>query len=273
MNGGPPGAPTKSTRLLLPLGLLVQPGVRLAVDQGHTSTGRFGICFPNGCFAEVHTSNGFVEELKRGTHLNVSVQNQAGREVRFAVPVAGFAESFEGPAIDPQVLQEQQRKVAEELKRRSEEVRKAATHASPDPAELTTPNAAKPDVAPSAGPASAAPTASATSEAPPAPSQVTVSSIAEKDLMSASGNTLGDIERIVENTNDKKKYAVVSRGGLLGLFNKEYAVPVERLAIKNDDVVVPDITEEQLTRMPFKDTDNSYRTLEADETINVPAHK
>ena len=39
-------------RLLMPLGLMLQPGIRFAADQNRPTNGSFAICFPNGCFAE-----------------------------------------------------------------------------------------------------------------------------------------------------------------------------------------------------------------------------
>jgi hypothetical protein len=62
--------------------------------------------------------------MKKGTHINVSVQNQVGREVTFAVPLAGFGKAFDGAPIDPKVLEEQQKRLQEELEKRSEELRK-----------------------------------------------------------------------------------------------------------------------------------------------------
>ena len=114
----------KIVRFLMPLGLLLQPGIRFTVDQGQPTPGRYAVCFPNGCFAEAQVKDDFVAALKKGTNLNVSVQNQAGREVTFAVPAAGFGKAFDGPAIDPKVLEEQQKKLQEELEKRSEEIRK-----------------------------------------------------------------------------------------------------------------------------------------------------
>ncbi len=116
--------PQKIVRFLMPLGLLLQPGIRFTVDQGQPTPGRYAVCFPNGCFAEAQVKDDFIAALKKGANLNVSVQNQAGREVTFAVPVAGFAKAFDGPAIDPKVLEEQQKKLQEELEKRSEELRK-----------------------------------------------------------------------------------------------------------------------------------------------------
>jgi invasion protein IalB len=114
----------KIVRFLMPLGLLLQPGIRFTVDQGQPTPGRYAVCFPNGCFAEAQVKDDFIAALKKGTNLNVSVQNQAGREVTFAVPAAGFGKAFDGPPIDPKVLEEQQKKLQEELEKRSEELRK-----------------------------------------------------------------------------------------------------------------------------------------------------
>jgi len=40
------------------------------------------------------------------------------------VPLAGFGKAFDGPAMDPKVLEEQQKKLQSELEKRSEEMRK-----------------------------------------------------------------------------------------------------------------------------------------------------
>ena len=112
-------------RYLLPLGLLLQPGIRFNVDGQAATPGRFAVCFPNGCFAEAGgVDAGVVAAMKKGTTLNVSVQNQTQREVTFAVPLAGFGKAFDGPAIDPKVLEEQQKKLQAELEKRSEDMRK-----------------------------------------------------------------------------------------------------------------------------------------------------
>jgi invasion protein IalB len=121
--GGPQGA-TKILRFLTPLGLLLQPGIRFAVDQQQATPGRYAICFPNGCFAEAQVKDDVVNGLKKGTTLNVSVQNQVSREVTFAVPLAGFGKAFDGPPIDPEVLKKQQEDLQKELERRSDDMRK-----------------------------------------------------------------------------------------------------------------------------------------------------
>lgn len=116
--------PQKIVRFVMPLGLLLQPGLRFTVDQGQPTPGRYVMCLPNGCFAEAQVKDDFIAALKKGANLNVSVQNQMGREITFAVPAAGFAKAFDGAPIDPKVLEEQQKKLQEELQKRSEELRK-----------------------------------------------------------------------------------------------------------------------------------------------------
>jgi invasion protein IalB len=124
IKGGPGGQSSRIVRFLMPLGLLLQPGVRFAVDQGAATPGRYAICFPNGCFAEAPVKDDVINAMKKGTTINVSVQNQAAREVTFAVPAAGFGKAFDGPALDPKVLEDQQKKLQEELEKKSEEMRK-----------------------------------------------------------------------------------------------------------------------------------------------------
>ncbi len=115
----------KIVRFLMPLGLLLKPGIRFAVDAGSPAAGAYTICFPNGCFAEtVGLREETVTAMKRGTSINVSVQNQVGREVTFQVPLAGFGKAFDGAPIDPKLLEEQQKKLQEELEKRSEDLRR-----------------------------------------------------------------------------------------------------------------------------------------------------
>ena len=115
----------KVVRFLLPLGLMLAPGIRFSIDGKEMTGGKFAVCFPNGCFAEAPSvTPELLAAFKKGTTLNVSVQNQTQREVVFAVPLAGFGKAFDGPAIDPKVLEEQQKKLQAEMEKRSDEMRK-----------------------------------------------------------------------------------------------------------------------------------------------------
>jgi len=108
----------KTMRILMPLGFLVAPGIRVAADKSQPVAGRYATCLPHGCFAETVVKDDLVAAIKKGSTLNVSARNQIGKEVTFAVPMEGFGKAFDGPPIDPQVLAEQQKKIQEELRNR-----------------------------------------------------------------------------------------------------------------------------------------------------------
>jgi len=116
--------PQRFMRFLMPLSLLLQPGIRFAIDQGQAVPGRYTLCLPNGCFAESQVKDDVINAFKKGTMLNVSAQNPTGRELTFAVPAAGFGKAFDGAPVDPKVLEDQQKKLQDELQKRSDELRK-----------------------------------------------------------------------------------------------------------------------------------------------------
>jgi invasion protein IalB len=130
------GKPEKIARFILPLGLLLTPGIRFSVDQSGAAEGKFVVCLPNGCFAEGQTTEAFINGMKKGTSLNVKFRNQGG-EVTFQVPLAGFGKAFDGAPVDPKIVEEQQKKLQEELQKRSDELRSklgGSAAASPDQA-------------------------------------------------------------------------------------------------------------------------------------------
>jgi invasion protein IalB len=133
----------KTLRILMPLGLLVPPGIRIVAEKSQPAPGRYSSCLPNGCFAEATVKDDMVAALKKGTTLNVSARNQAGREVTFAVPTDGFGKAFDGPPVDPQVLAEQQKKLQEELQKQAEERRSGQTS---NPGQAPEANAGAPAV-------------------------------------------------------------------------------------------------------------------------------
>jgi invasion protein IalB len=125
----------KMMRILTPLGFLVPPGVRITVDKGQPVAGRYATCLPHGCFAEAAVKDNFVTSFKKGAMLNVSARNPAGAVVTFVVPTEGFGKAFDGPPVDPEVLAEQQKKMQEELQKRSEEIRKRLMSNAGNPAQ------------------------------------------------------------------------------------------------------------------------------------------
>ncbi len=130
----PEGDDNKSVRLLLPPALLLKPGFRFSVDKGAMLEGEFEICFPNGCFAESKVKGATINAMKAGTSLNIVVRNQFNGEVTFALPLAGFGKAFDGPPVDPQVLQAQQDALRKQMEQKIEDERKKAAAGGAAPA-------------------------------------------------------------------------------------------------------------------------------------------
>jgi invasion protein IalB len=139
------GDEQRIVRLLLPVGLLLKPGFRFSLDKGAMLEGTYEICFPNGCFAESKIAKPQLDTMKKASTMNIVVKNQANNEVVFVVPMTDFGKSFDGAAIDPKVLEEQQKQLQDELQKRAEDERKRLEGAAP-----TLPPATAPAPAPAA---------------------------------------------------------------------------------------------------------------------------
>jgi len=134
-------------RFLLPVGLLLRPGFRLVIDKGEPIDGKFAICFPNGCFAEADLNAKTIGDLKKAQIASVIVRNQANVEVTFNLPMKDFGAAFDGQAVDPKLLEQQNQELQKQLEERARLQRQKLEQQSTG--------------APPAGPA-AAPTAPAT---------------------------------------------------------------------------------------------------------------
>ncbi len=98
--------------------------------------------------------------------------------------------------------------------------------------------------------------------------QIQVSSIVEKDLVAPTGAELGRIEQVVENTSDKELFLVISSGGVMGFFEEHTAIPLHKVAVRNDQIVAPDLTEEKLKSLPpFEEA--GYQDVNASRSVTV----
>jgi invasion protein IalB len=120
----PEGEPRKILRVTLPLGMSIQPGTRVIIDQGQPMTGPYVICFNNGCMADYEASNELINNLKKGQGLHVQAINGGGQAISLMLPLTDFAKAYDGPPTDPKVFEAQQKKLQSELQRRAEEARK-----------------------------------------------------------------------------------------------------------------------------------------------------
>ncbi len=126
-------------RFLLPVALMLKPGFRMVIDKGEPIDGKFAICFPNGCFAEAELNTATIGALKKSQVVIVQVHNQADQIVSFNLPMKDFGTAFDGPPIDPKVLEQQNQELQKQLEEKAKKAREDLEKQSGAAAAPTTP--------------------------------------------------------------------------------------------------------------------------------------
>jgi invasion protein IalB len=106
----PEGEARKFLRVTLPLGVSLQAGTRVIIDNGQPLTGPYVICLSNGCMAEYEASDEMITKMKSGQNLHVQGINGSGQPINIPMPLADFAKAYDGPPIDPKELEQQEKK-------------------------------------------------------------------------------------------------------------------------------------------------------------------
>jgi invasion protein IalB len=110
-------------RVQLPLGFLIRPGFRVIVEKGDPIDGKFAVCVPNGCFGEAEVNTAALNALKKSATTTIAVRNMGGIEVSFAIPMKDFGAAFDGPSIDPKVIEQQNAELQKQLEERARQER------------------------------------------------------------------------------------------------------------------------------------------------------
>jgi invasion protein IalB len=135
----PQGDPKKLVRITVPLGMQLQHGTRMIIDQEPPATAPYFMCFPNGCMADFEANADMVGKLKKGKSLTLQAINMNGQPISLPLPLADFAKANDGPPTDPKVFEEQQRKLQEELQKKADEARKKLEAQQPQAAAPAAP--------------------------------------------------------------------------------------------------------------------------------------
>ena len=118
----PEGVPQKLLRVTLPLGMILQAGTRIIVDQGQPLNAPYSVCLPNGCMADIEASPELVGKLKKGQAMVVQGIHMQRGQITLNVPLAEFAKANEGPPMDQKVYEERQRKLEEEYIKKNQQL-------------------------------------------------------------------------------------------------------------------------------------------------------
>lgn len=133
----------KIMRVVLMIPVRVQSGTRLLLDGQELQRGAFALCAPYmGCNSDFKADDALVAKLKKGKSLDVQAVNVFNEIVNLPLPLAEFAQAYDGPPLDPKAFEEQQRKLQEELQKKAEEARKRMEGQQPSaaaPAPATPP--------------------------------------------------------------------------------------------------------------------------------------
>ncbi len=102
---------------------------------------------------------------------------------------------------------------------------------------------------------------------------ISASSIIGDKVTNAQGENLGKVEELMIDTTDGEvNYAVISFGGFLGMGEKLFAVPLERMTINTKDkCLILDVPKAKLEAAPGFDKDNWPSS--ADNTWYKSVHK
>jgi invasion protein IalB len=119
-----PEGEAKVLRVTVPLGMQLQHGTRMIIDQGQPAQSPYKICFPVGCMSDYPVTDDMIAKMKKGQQIIVQAINMQGTAISLPLPLNDFAKAYDGPPTDPKVVEEQQRKLQEELQKRAEEARK-----------------------------------------------------------------------------------------------------------------------------------------------------
>ena len=122
------GEQKKLLRMSLPYGVALQHGTRLIVDTGQPATAPFVTCLPpvvppGGCIADYEATADMIGRMKKSQILTVQAIHMNAQAMSPQLDLKDFAKAFDGPATDPKVFEEQQKKLQEELQKRAEKAR------------------------------------------------------------------------------------------------------------------------------------------------------
>lgn len=91
----------KDPRLLIavPVGLFIEPGLVLQVDDALAKKLDYRICLTDRCFADFSTDAALLGRLRRGAILKVAFVGASREPFTLKFPLAGFSDVLDGPSV------------------------------------------------------------------------------------------------------------------------------------------------------------------------------
>jgi invasion protein IalB len=112
------GTATKSLRVTLPTWVSLDHPVGIAIDQGQPIKRPFTQCFSSGCLAEYEAGAELVDQLKIGRTLALEATDKTNTTINLTVPLADFANAYDGPSQKTEVYEKSATELQAELEDR-----------------------------------------------------------------------------------------------------------------------------------------------------------
>jgi PRC-barrel domain len=101
------------------------------------------------------------------------------------------------------------------------------------------------------------------------PKAVPVGDLEGMEVRNARNERLGTIDGIF-TTPSNNRYVVIAHGGILGMFEKEVALPAARVRLQDDYLLVNGVTEDDLDQMGnFREREANARRMNASDQVRV----
>jgi invasion protein IalB len=110
--------------MLPPSGMSIQAGALVKLDDKEPVKLAYTTCDKAGCYAEAVIEPALVDQMKSGKQIAYLGIDVTGRALSIPLPLEGFAKAHDGAPVPVDKYNEDQRKIAEVIRQRLEELRK-----------------------------------------------------------------------------------------------------------------------------------------------------
>jgi len=88
-------------------------------------------------------------------------------------------------------------------------------------------------------------------------------------VFGSQGRQLGSINEVLTDRSGQQ-YAVIGRGGFLGLGEDHYLVPMQQIQLYNNNLYAAGLTQQQLRTLPrYQMGDQNFTSVERQQSVQV----
>ncbi|MDR3495972.1 MAG: invasion associated locus B family protein [Ancalomicrobiaceae bacterium] len=125
------GEARRIARMIVPTGMLLQPGIKVQIDQNKPEEAKYAFCAPDGCISEMLLSDATFAAMKKGKTLAIGTTGQAANPVSFNFGLDSFKAANEGKPLEPDEIKKRAQAIVSEIQQKRktlEEQLKDAQH-------------------------------------------------------------------------------------------------------------------------------------------------